>query len=52
LFVFYSSNGNLKAVLYSGMFMIFGAVWGWRYPGSTEEYDNRVKLGKKIGWIK
>jgi hypothetical protein len=27
-------------------------VWAFRYPGSEEEYDKRVKEGKKIGWFK
>jgi uncharacterized membrane protein YbaN (DUF454 family) len=48
----YLTTGNLKAVAYSTMFMIFGAIWGWRYPGSAEEYDARIKAGKKIGWLK
>lgn len=44
------STGNIKAVMYSLLFMIFGAVWGWRYPGSAEEYDRRKAAGKRIGW--
>jgi uncharacterized membrane protein YbaN (DUF454 family) len=48
----YVTTGNLKAVLYSVCFMIFGASWGWRYPSSEEEYQERVKSGKKIGWIR
>jgi hypothetical protein len=27
-------------------------IWAFRYPGSVEEYDRRVKEGKKIGWLK
>ena len=42
-------TGNWKAVLYSGSFMAFGAWWGWQYPSSPEEYDQRIKDGKKIG---
>lgn len=48
----YITTGNLKAVLYSTCFMIFGAIWGWRYPSSEEEYHERVKSSKKIGWLK
>lgn len=47
-----ATTGNIKAVLYSGSFMIFGAVWGWRYPGSVEEYQIRVANKRRIGWIK
>ena len=43
---------NLKAVAWSGGFMPLFAVWAWRYPGSVEEHENRVKLGKRIAWIK
>jgi uncharacterized membrane protein YbaN (DUF454 family) len=46
------STGNVKAVVYSGLFMIFGATWGWRYPGSPEEYASRVAANRKIGWLK
>jgi hypothetical protein len=27
-------------------------VWAWRFPGSEEEYERRVKAGEKIGWRK
>jgi len=30
-------------------FMALGAWWGWQYPSSPEEYDQRIKDGKKIG---
>jgi uncharacterized membrane protein YbaN (DUF454 family) len=46
------TTGNWKAVLYSGSFMAFGAWWGWQYPSSPEEYDQRIKDGKKIGLFK
>jgi hypothetical protein len=26
--------------------------WAWRYPGSQAEAEKRIKLGKKIGWLK
>jgi hypothetical protein len=31
--------------------MALVAIWAWRYPGSTEEYDNRIVAGRKIGWF-
>ena len=43
---------NLNAVIYSGIFMALVALWAWRYPSSVEEYDERIKAGKKIGWFK
>ena len=50
-FTFYAT-GNLKAVLWSGGFMALVAIWAWRYPGTVEEHENRIKTGKKVGWIK
>jgi hypothetical protein len=40
------------ALIGIGCFMLFWLVWAWRYPGSEEEYERRVKAGKKIGWRK
>ena len=48
----YFSTGNLKAVAYSGIFMVLVAIWAWRYPGTVEEHTKRIKKGHKIGWIK
>ena len=45
-------TGNLKAVLWSGIFMALVAVWAWRFPSTVEEHDARIKSGKKIGWLK
>ena len=46
------STGNVNAIIGSGSFMALVAVWGWRYPGSVDEYDLRSKEGKRIGWLK
>ena len=46
------TTGNLKAMLYSGTFMALGAVWGWRYPSTPEEYDRRKAAGERIGLFK
>jgi len=43
---------NIKAVAWSGGFMLLVAVWAWRYPGSVEEQERRVKAGEKIAWLK
>lgn len=52
LFVTWVVTANLAAVAWTGAFMIAVAIWGWRYPGSEEEYQRRVSLGKKIAWLK
>jgi len=41
----------VKGVVYTGIFMLFVAVWAWRYPNSTEEHDKRVAAGKRVGWF-
>ena len=46
------STGNLKAVAWSGIFMVLVAIWAWRYPGTVEEHTKRIKKGHKVGWIK
>ena len=52
LILMWFTTGNLEAMLYSGSFMALGALWGWQYPSSPEEYDRRVKEGKRIGLFK
>lgn len=41
----------VKGVIYTGIFMLFVAVWAWRYPSSVEEHDKRITEGRKIGWF-
>jgi uncharacterized membrane protein YbaN (DUF454 family) len=52
LFILWLSTGNVNAIIGSGAFMTLVAIWGWRYPGSVEEYERRVKEGKRVGWLK
>jgi len=52
LAIMWFTTGNINAILWSGGFMILVAIWGWRYPGSAEEYERRVKEGKRIAWAK
>jgi uncharacterized membrane protein YbaN (DUF454 family) len=33
------------------MFVII-IIWAYRYPGSEEEYLERIECGKKLGWLK
>jgi len=42
----------IKGVIYSGICMLLVAVWAWRYPASTEEWQRRKDGGEKIGWLK
>ena len=41
----------VRGVVYTGIFMLFVAIWAWRYPSSVEEHDRRIANGKKIGWF-
>ena len=52
LVITYHATGNLNAILWSGAFMLGVAIWAWRYPGSMEEYEKRVKEGRRIAWLK
>ena len=51
LIIMWFTTHNEKAVLYAGITMFLVVIWGWRYPGSIKEYDNRIELHKKIGWF-
>ena len=42
----------IKGVIYSGIMMLLVAVWAWRYPSSTEEWQRRKDNNERIGWIK
>ncbi len=50
LFLWFTTE-NIKAVLWSGSFMLLVALWTWRFPGSVEEHQRRIDAGKKIGWF-
>ena len=39
-----------KIPIYAGITFLIIIIWAFRYPGSVEEYDKRVREGKKIGW--
>jgi len=51
LFLWFTTE-NLKAVAWTGGFMLLVAFATWKYPGSVEEHAKRIKLGKRIGWLK
>ena len=42
----------IEGVIYSGIMMLLVAVWAWRYPNSTEEWQRRKDNNERIGWIK
>jgi uncharacterized membrane protein YbaN (DUF454 family) len=50
--VMWFTTGNVKAILWTGGFMVLVAIWAWRYPGSHEEHQRRKDAGKRIAWLK
>ena len=52
LVIMWFTTHNWKAVLGTGVLMFFVAIWALRYPKSSEEHDQRVAEGKKVGWFK
>lgn len=42
----------LRIVGYASFTFLLICIWALRYPGSVEEYNKRIKEGKKIGWFK
>lgn len=42
----------ITVLYWAGSCMILVAIWAWKYPETVEEYDQRILLGKKVGWIK
>ena len=52
LLILWLTTLNLVAVVWSASFMTLVAIWGWRYPGSLEEHNRRVSVGKRVAWLK
>lgn len=52
LVIMWFTTGNLTAIVWTGAFMALVVVWGWRYPGSEQEYQRRKDAGKKIAWLR
>lgn len=48
----YFGTGNAMATLYLFITFVLIVTWAWRYPGSKEEAERRIKAGEKIGWLK
>lgn len=51
LAIMWFSTGNLAAIYWTAGFMFLVCCWGWRYPGSEEEYQRRRNAGEKIAWL-
>jgi uncharacterized protein len=51
LAIMYFTNVPERGIIYTGIFMLFVAIWAWRWPGSVEEHDRRIAEGRKIGWF-
>jgi len=51
LFLMYTGGVAARGIIYTAIFMFFVAVWAWRFPSTTEEYDRRIANGRKIGWF-
>ena len=51
LCIMYFTNVPQRGIIYTGIFMLFVAIWAWRFPGSIEEHDRRIAEGRKIGWF-
>lgn len=49
--IMWAAGVPIKGLLYSAGSMVLVAIWGWRYPGSVEEYDRRINNKKRIGWF-
>jgi hypothetical protein len=51
LITMYLTHVPTKGIVYTGIFMLCVAIWAWRWPGSVEEYEQRISEGRKIGWF-
>lgn len=52
LIIMWFTTGNIKAMIWTGGFMVLVAIWGWRYPGSEAIWQARKEAGKRIAWLK
>lgn len=51
LTIMYFTGVKPIGVISTAVFMLMVAVWAWRYPSSSEEYDMRIAEGRKVGWF-
>jgi uncharacterized membrane protein YbaN (DUF454 family) len=52
LIIMYFTGVKPIGILSTAVFMALVAVWAWRFPSSVDDYNNRIKNNKKIGWFK
>lgn len=52
LIILWFTTQNWKLVGAVAIGMALCAIWALRYPSSVEEYEERVKQGRKVGWFK
>lgn len=52
LIIMWYTTHNWKAVVGTAGLMLLVCVWALRYPKSSEEHDERVSQGKRVGWFK
>ena len=45
-------HGSYTGAKWLTITCILVGIWAWRYPSTPEEYDRRVKEGKRIAWLK
>lgn len=51
LVIMYFTGVKPIGIVSTAIFMALVAVWAWRFPGSTEEHDQRIADGRKVGWF-
>lgn len=52
LIILWFTTYNINAIIGTGLFMLLVAIWAWRYPGSEQDYETRVKENKRVAWLK
>lgn len=52
LIILWVTTQNWKLVAGVAVGMALCAIWALRYPSTVEEYEERKKQGRKIGWFK
>ena len=52
LIIIWITTQNIWYTLGIGIVMLLVAGWAWRFPGSIEEWQDRVNKKLKIGWLK
>jgi hypothetical protein len=51
LALMYTGNVPMRGIIYTAVFMALVAIWAWRFPSTTEEYERRIAEGRRIGWF-